>query len=330
MLEIVSGTVTAFLYCGMAGRGFWLTAIMAPRFLASAFSSGPAFLIILCFVIRKVSIFDPGKEGEQVMRINTSNNQSILKPCDLENFNYQIDPYIGCEHYCHYCYVLNQAKTDWKNEIIVHDDVVERLESELSGIAPQTIYMGWHSDPYQPCEERHQQTRQVLELLQRMGFSASILTKSDLVVRDMAVLQSMKNASVGVSVAFNDEEIRSKFEDSTKETKARISALYQLKARGISTTALVCPVIPYITDAKILIDLLAGCADKIWVYGLSILKKSDQNWQNVERILEYHLPDLKKQIETVIFTKDHPYWKNLRHELLKIKKDKQLNLSVHV
>lgn len=60
-------TVTAFLYCGMAGRGYWLTAIMAPRFLASAFSSGPAFLIILCQVIRKVSIFDPGQRAIQAL-----------------------------------------------------------------------------------------------------------------------------------------------------------------------------------------------------------------------------------------------------------------------
>jgi molybdopterin-containing oxidoreductase family membrane subunit len=60
-------TVTAFIYCGMGGRGFWLTAIMAPRFLASAFSSGPAFLIILCHIIRKVSIFNPGKTAIQAL-----------------------------------------------------------------------------------------------------------------------------------------------------------------------------------------------------------------------------------------------------------------------
>ena len=60
-------TVTAFLYCGMAGRGYWLTAIMAPRFLASAFSSGPAFLIILCQVICKVSTFDPGQRAIQAL-----------------------------------------------------------------------------------------------------------------------------------------------------------------------------------------------------------------------------------------------------------------------
>lgn len=60
-------TVTAFVYCGLPGKGFWLTAVMAPRFLASAFSSGPAFLIILCVLIRKVSSFDPGRQAVQAL-----------------------------------------------------------------------------------------------------------------------------------------------------------------------------------------------------------------------------------------------------------------------
>lgn len=58
-------TVTAFLYCGLPGRGFWMTAILAPRFLASAFAAGPALLILLCLIIRKVTKFDPGREQIQ-------------------------------------------------------------------------------------------------------------------------------------------------------------------------------------------------------------------------------------------------------------------------
>jgi [DsrC]-trisulfide reductase subunit P len=58
-------TVTAYLYCGLPGRGFWLTAILAPRFLSSAFAAGPAFLILLCMIVRKLSNFDPGKEQIQ-------------------------------------------------------------------------------------------------------------------------------------------------------------------------------------------------------------------------------------------------------------------------
>ncbi|MFH1124596.1 MAG: NrfD/PsrC family molybdoenzyme membrane anchor subunit [Pseudomonadota bacterium] len=55
-------TVTAFLYAGIPGRHYWLTAILAARFLASAFCSGPALLILLCLIVRKVTRFDPGKE----------------------------------------------------------------------------------------------------------------------------------------------------------------------------------------------------------------------------------------------------------------------------
>ena len=56
-------TVTAFLFAGLAGRPFWLTAILAPRFLASAFSAGPALLLILCLILRRITKFDPGNEA---------------------------------------------------------------------------------------------------------------------------------------------------------------------------------------------------------------------------------------------------------------------------
>ena len=58
-------TVTAYLYCGLPGRHFWLTAILAPRFLASAFAAGPSLLILLCLFIRRFTNFDPGKEQIQ-------------------------------------------------------------------------------------------------------------------------------------------------------------------------------------------------------------------------------------------------------------------------
>jgi len=60
-------TVTAYLYCGLPGRHFWLTAVLAPRFLASAFAAGPALLILLCLFIRRFTNFDPGKEQIQTL-----------------------------------------------------------------------------------------------------------------------------------------------------------------------------------------------------------------------------------------------------------------------
>jgi len=60
-------TVTAFLYSGLAARPFWMTAILAPRFLASAFSAGPALLILLALIVRRLTDFDPGKEAIQAL-----------------------------------------------------------------------------------------------------------------------------------------------------------------------------------------------------------------------------------------------------------------------
>jgi Ni/Fe-hydrogenase subunit HybB-like protein len=62
-------TVTAFLYSGLPGRSFWLTAILAPRFLASAFASGPSLLILLCLIVRKLTRYDVGREAIQKLAV---------------------------------------------------------------------------------------------------------------------------------------------------------------------------------------------------------------------------------------------------------------------
>jgi Ni/Fe-hydrogenase subunit HybB-like protein len=60
-------TVTAFIYAGLPGRGFWLTAMMAPRFLASAFASGPALLILFCLILKRLGLFDAGEKAIQTL-----------------------------------------------------------------------------------------------------------------------------------------------------------------------------------------------------------------------------------------------------------------------
>ena len=264
------------------------------------------------------------------MILTPCNNRPVLQPCTLPERNFQVDPYIGCEHYCYYCYVLPKAETDWQREILFHEDIAGRLEKALAVIPPQTIYMGWETDPYQPCEAEYRQTRQVLKLLLEKGFSASILTKSDFVLRDTGLLQQMNDAMVSTSVAFNDNDVRRLFESNTIDTESRINALRKMKTAGLKTSALLCPVIPYITEVIPLINMLAPHTDKIWLYGLSILNRTDQNWLNVESILESHFPDLRKQIETVVFTKGHSYWTNLRQNLLELQKDRNLNLDIYL
>ena len=164
----------------------------------------------------------------------------------------------------------------------------------------------------------------------KKDFSASILTKSDLVSRDSDILQKMNSANVSVSVAFNDNRTRSLFEANTMDTEKRIEALRQIKEAGVRTGALLCPVIPYITDAIQLIDMLAPYTDVIWIYGLSIINRSDQNWLNMKKILNREFPDSLERIELAIFSKEHSYWTQLRDDLVALKNDRQLNLNIRL
>lgn len=264
------------------------------------------------------------------MKISVCSNRPILSSCGLKDLDYQVDTYVGCEHYCYYCYALAQAETDWSKEILVHKDIVKQLSGEIDKVSPQPIYMGYHTDPYQPCEVQYRQTRKVLELLKEKGFSASILTKSDLVVRDIDILKEMKSAVVSVSVAFNDNRIRKLFEANTIATEKRIEALRQLKKAGVKTGALICPVIPYITDTFHLIDMVEPYTEVIWIYGLSINDRSGQNWLNVRKILSSHFPDLVEQIEPTLFSKDHMYWRQLGDGLRALKQNPQLDLEIHL
>jgi DNA repair photolyase len=264
------------------------------------------------------------------MKVSVCSKRPILLPCGLEDFAYQVDTYVGCGHYCYYCYVLPQAETDWSKEILIYEDIVDQLNQELDEIPPQKIYLGYHTDPYQPCEAQYNQTRKVLELFLKKGFSVSILTKSDLVVRDIDILKEMNDAAVSVSVAFNDNQTRRLFEANTVATGGRIEALRQLKEAGVRTGALLCPVIPYITDAVKLIDMLEPYADVTWIYGLSVIERSDQNWLNTRKILNNQFPDVMEQVESAIFSKSHSYWAKLRDELMALTNDRQLNLNIHL
>ena len=263
------------------------------------------------------------------MRIRHCSSRPVLNECPLESCTYQIDPYVGCAHLCHYCYALNGAETDWSQEILYYEEIETQLATEIEGVPPQSIYMGWKTDPYQPCEEELEQTRRVIEYLHSRGFSVSILTKSNLILRDLDILKSMRQSAVSLSVAFDDESTRMLFEDNTMSTQTRIQALEECKKAGLRISAMVCPVIPYVNDPMPIIEKVVPFVDKVWVYGLSILNESEVNWKNVERILRQNYPSDYDEIRNAIFDKAHHYWADLKENILGSYSRGDYELSVH-
>lgn len=262
------------------------------------------------------------------MKVRPCSRRPILQPCSLEGHDYQVDPYIGCEHRCHYCYALNQAETNWDEEILIYRDLAGQLDGELSALEPQDIYMGWNSDPYQPAEADHRQTRKVLELLARRGFSVCILTKSDLVVRDIDLLARMPGSSAGFSIAFQDEGVRQLFEANAPPNERRIEGLKRLTEAGIQNYVLICPVMPFITEVEAVIEMVTPYADKVWIYALSLEGEEDRNWQNIRGILDQHFPELTEQYRQIAFSAASPYWTELRRKLHQIQLERQIDLGI--
>ncbi len=264
------------------------------------------------------------------MKVGKCFHRKILNPCSLEAHNYQVDPYIGCEHLCHYCYALNKVETDWGKEILIHENFVKRLTEEISSLNSEDIYMGMNSDPYQASERTFKQTRKALEVFAQSGFSASVLTKSGLVTRDIDLFEKMPESSVGVSLAFQEEQTRQLFEKNAPSNEERIDALRRLKSAGIPTYTLICPVMPFITDVESLIELVAPYSNKVWIYRLEMKSTEDQNWQNIESILNQNFQELTEKYRKIAFSGDHPYWRQLRQKLEELQSKKYLNLQIRL
>lgn len=274
---------------------------------------------------QKYSVGDP-----RPVSILKDPSQPILMTCGLDGFDYQLEPYFGCGHQCLYCYALCGPEGGWVKDVALYEDMPGRLRSAMEGLEPQRIYMGLYCDPYQPAEKEHLQTRQALEILAQAGFSASILTKSDLVTRDFDLLSSMPQASVGFSLGFSDEDLRQSLEKETPPNARRIQALKEAKGAGLETSVLICPVLPLLTDVEALIRSLEGAADYVWVYPLSMKNDIDPNWQNVWQVVEKRHPGLAAEFKEAVFDRDHEFWRTQRALLKKMAEESRSEFVIRL
>jgi DNA repair photolyase len=179
------------------------------------------------------------------------------------SFDRSINPYRGCEHGCVYCfarpthaYLGLSPGLDFESKLFMKPDAPELLERELSAAryTPRTIAIGTNTDPYQPIERRYEIIRRILDVLERAGHPVGIVTKSNLITRDIDILSRMAKrnlAKVAVSVTTLDGKLARIMEPRAPTPPRRLEALRQLAAAGIPTSVMVAPIVPAINDAEI-------------------------------------------------------------------------------
>ncbi len=166
---------------------------------------------------------------------------------------YSFNPYTGCSHNCLYCYATYIPEFWHLRE---KKDLFRRLEKELEELPSNAIVsMSNSSDPYPPVEKSREITRRCLQLMKEFDVHLLVVTKSDLVVRDLDLLTELK-AAVAVTVTGKDAE---KLEVNAPSTEKRMHALKSVKDAGIPAILRLDPLLPWTSKQKWM-DVIEKCS----------------------------------------------------------------------
>ena len=216
-----------------------------------------------------VGIARLASEGESIreghnIEYFTLPSKSLLNRCVSKRqmpFSWTINPYRGCEFGCRYCYARYTHEfmemrdgMEFEQKIYVKQHAADLLRHELRRVKPhESIALGTATDPYQPAERRYQVTRGILgEFARHRGYELGIVTKSNLVARDLDLLKDVARSnklSIHVTITTLDTDLARILEPRAPRPDLRLDAVRTLAKAGLRVGISCSPVLPGITDA---------------------------------------------------------------------------------
>jgi DNA repair photolyase len=185
-------------------------------------------------------------------------------------FTWTINPYRGCEFACKYCYARYthefmeiRDNVDFERKIFIKQQAAWLLRRDLMKVKPhEEIAIGTATDPYQPAERRYEVTRSLLEeFALHSGFDIGIVTKSDLITRDIDVLRLLAQHNklfVNITITTLDTQLARILEPRAPRPDLRLRAVAELNAAGVDAGVICAPVVPGITDKPHDLDALVA------------------------------------------------------------------------
>ena len=228
--------------------------------------------------------------------------------------DYCINPYVGCQHSCIYCYAdyytrkFSKHEEEWGNFVDVKINAPEILLKEIVKKKKGIVYLSSLTDPYQPLEAKYKITRKILEILLRYNWPVVIQTKSSLILRDLDLLKRFKEIEVGFTI-ISLSEISKKLEKFASLPKERINALKILKENGIKTFVFIGPIMPFssIEEIEEIVSETKNFTEEYYFDKLNLKPgllekiKSIENYKDLkEKEMEEYYKKLRKEIESLI------------------------------
>ncbi|MGD9980274.1 MAG: PA0069 family radical SAM protein [Hyphomonadaceae bacterium] len=263
--------------------------------------------------------YDDGWAGEDGVRpLETIVTPELAKSIISTNqspdisFDRSINPYRGCEHGCIYCYARpNHAYVglspglDFETKLFVKANAVELLEREFArpSYKPKTIMLGGVTDIYQPIERGYGITRGILEVMERWRHPVSLITKSQLVIRDVDILARLAErglAKAAISVTTLERRIARVMEPRAAAPHRRIEAIRMLAEAGVPVTVMVAPIVPAINDTEIE-SILEECAKAgATACGYVVLRLPLEIKDLFREWLHTHFPDRSTRVISLV------------------------------
>jgi len=257
--------------------------------------------------------------------------KSVLSRSRIYGVDYSINPYLGCMHGCVYCYARFMVKElpeklEWGSFVYPKVNAPTVLSRELKKSKPGVVLLSSVTDPYQLIESRYMVTRRILAVLLKANYPLVVLTKSDLVLRDLDLIKRFDEVDVGLTLTSLDEEVRRVFEPNAPSVIRRINALKVLVKNNVRTYAFLGPLIPLISERTIekLIEKLAQInVDYIIADKLNI---KSENWRTIVSAIRKYYPNIAGRIENIIFKDYVNYYEVLRSKIRSLAR--KFNLEV--
>jgi len=227
-------------------------------------------------------------------------------------FDRSINPYRGCSHGCIYCYARPahaylglSPGLDFESKLFFKPEAGRLLAAELSrkSYKPGVIHIGGDTDPYQPDEKRLRVTRAVIETLQRFRHPFSIITKSQLILRDLDVLGEMGRAGLAraaVSITSLDRRLARSMEPRAATPERRVEAVRRLTEAGVPTIVMFAPVIPGLNDHELEAVLERAAAAGARGAGYVALRLPLEIRELFEEWLETDHPDRARRVMSLV------------------------------
>ena len=188
----------------------------------------------------------------------------VIHKTKIPGADWAVNYYRGCTHGCIYCYLRflcrwRKRKERWGKFVDVVINAPE-LVAEESKNKKGTAILCTSGDAYQPIDKKYLLTRKVLQNL-NPNLKLSVLTKSDLITRDIDVFKRFKDIELGLTITTLDEDIKRVFEPYSPSSHARLEALEKLKQEGFYTYVFVGPILPYLTDLEEIFEEVSPFVD---------------------------------------------------------------------